>query len=198
MRTLVLRTILGCLMLSCAFAHSSIAQDWDANDATFDSSIKSVVIGDRTWIGDPSPFMHTGTPRTGYTYVNTTNFQGFPPAVQVSLMVPTAVGETKAPAGGMMMFDKDQTAKMIEILKEAVNAKKRDPKKRIQIKTALQGADWALVHVTNDGKQLLQLENKTKDKTEKYQFTINATKKLIGAIQHSLKNLKADKAKKLP
>jgi hypothetical protein len=186
-----MKPILGCLLISCTFAGSLIADDWDANDDTFDPKIKSVVIGDRSWIGDPSPFVHTGLSRTGYTHVNVTNFQGFPPSVQISLMVPLVAGETRPPAGGMLMLDKAQTAKVIEVLKDAVKDGQQDPQKRVQLKTSLEQADWVLVYGTGKGQRCLQWENKTKDKTDTYQFSINASKKLLGAIEHSLKSLES-------
>lgn len=195
MKTILMKSTLGFLLFACTLAGPLRADDWDPNDATFDPKIKSVVIGDRSWIGDPSPFVHTGLTRTGYTYVNATQFEGFPPAVQISLMVPLAAGETKPPAGGMLMFDKAQTTKVIEVLKDAVKNEQNDQPKRVQIKTSLEDADWALVHVADKGQRWLQLENKTKDKTDKYRFSINASKKLIGAVEHSLKSLEA-KAKK--
>lgn len=178
-------------LISWTFAGSLIADDWDPNDDTFDPKIKSVVIGDRSWIGDPSPFVYTGLSRTGYTHVNATQFQGFPPAVQISLMVPLVAGETKPPAGGMLMFDKAQTTKVIEVPKDAVKDGQKDQQKRVQLKTSLKNADWVLVYVTNQGQRCLQFENKTKDKTDKYRFSINASKKLLGAIQQSLKSLES-------
>jgi hypothetical protein len=186
---------IGCLFIFSLLAGSLVAQDWDANDDTFDPNIKSVVIGDRSWIGDPSPFVHSGTSRTGYTYVNATQFEGFPPSVQISLMVSLAAGETAPPAGGMLMFNKEQTAEMVKVLSEALTAGKKDQAKRIQIKTSLKDADWALVTITDKDQRFIQLEFKTEDKIDKYRFSINASKKLLGAVQHSLKNLET-KAKK--
>jgi hypothetical protein len=51
------------------------------------------------------------------------------------------------------------------------------------------------VDVTDKGKRYLQLENKTKDKTDEYRFSINASKKLLGAIEHSLKSLDSNARK---
>ncbi len=184
-----------CCLILCLFAGSLTADDWDPNDDTFDPTIKSVVIGNASWIGDPSPFVHTNTSRTGYTYVNETNFEGFPPSVQISLMVPLAPGETKPSVGGMLMFNKDQTVKIARVLTEVLKANEQEQKNRIQIETSLKDADWVLVFVTDNGQRFLQLENKLKDKVDKYRFSINASKKLLGAVQHSLKGLepKTDK-----
>ena len=173
-----------------------VADDWDPNDDTFDPTIKSVVIGNRSWIGDPSPFLHTGTPRTGYTHVNATNFKGFPPAVQISLMVPLEVGETKPPAGGMLMFDKALTLKFVEAFETAIklSQEKTDQQTKLQpvkITTSLKGADWKLVLVRDKKQSFLELRNKTQDKTDNYRFSVNASKKLLGAVQHSLKSLEA-------
>ena len=60
------------------------AADWDPMDETFDPSIHSVVIGDRSWLGDPSPFTHVGLKRTGYTHVMPTNWEGFDPSIQAT------------------------------------------------------------------------------------------------------------------
>lgn len=73
MITELMKPVPGCLLISCTFAGSLIADDWDPNDDTFDPQVKSVVIGDRSWIGDPSPFVQAGLSRTGYTYVNATD-----------------------------------------------------------------------------------------------------------------------------
>ena len=183
-----------CVLICCLFAGSLSADDWDPNDDTFDPNIKSVVIGDRSWIGDPSPFVHTGSSRTGYTHVNATNWEGFDPAVQISLMVPLKVGETQPPAGGMLMFNKDQTVKVVKILTDALKADQKEVK-RTQISTSLKDADWALVSTTDQGQRFLVLENKTKDKVHQYRFSVNATKKLIGAVKHSLKNLDSETKK---
>jgi hypothetical protein len=171
------------------------ADDWDPNDDTFDPNIKSVVIGNASWIGDPSPFVHTDTSRTGYTYVNATNFEGFPPSVQISLMVPLAPGETKPSVGGMLMFNKDQAVKIVQILTDVLKADKKEKQNRIQIETSLKDADWVLVATTDNGQRFLQFENKLKDRVDKYRFSINASRKLLGAVQHSVKGLatKTDK-----
>jgi hypothetical protein len=183
-----------CVLICCLIAGSLSADDWDPNDDTFDPNIKSVVIGDRSWIGDPSPFVHTGSSRTGYTHVNATNWEGFDPAVQISLMVPLKVGETQPTAGGMLMFNKDQTVKVVQILTDAVRSDQKEVK-RTQISTSLKDADWALFSTTDKGQRFLVLENKTKDKVDQYRFSINATKKLIGAVKHSLKNLDSETKK---
>lgn len=178
-----------CILIFSLLAGSLVAQDWDANDDTFDPKLKSVVIGERSWIGDPSPFVFTEQSRTGYTHVNATQFEGFPPSVQISLMVPLAAGEKTPPAGGMLMLDKEQTTEMVKVLSEALKAGKKVDSKRVKLKTALKDADWTLVSSSEKDQRFIQLEFKSKDKVDKYRFSINASKKLLGAIQHSLKSL---------
>ncbi|NND98662.1 MAG: hypothetical protein HKN47_15175 [Pirellulaceae bacterium] len=180
-----MRRVTGCLLLGCLLAGSVIAADWDPSDDTFDPSIHSVVVGDATWLGDPSPFVHTGLPRTGYTHVNAIHWEGFDPSVQLSLMVPLKAGETTPQAGGMLMMNQDQTVAFIKAVQSGIQAEPKQ--KRIPIKTAMQDADWALTFATDNGQRFIQVENKTKDKTDTYRFTINASKKLLGAIRHSLK-----------
>lgn len=195
---------LGYLAIACLFCSTLAADDWDANDDTFDPTIKSVVIGERSWIGDPSPFGHVGLKRTGYTHVHVTNWEGFPPSVQISLMVPNVPGETQPPAGGMLMFNKEQASKVIKTLKKMVveNQKKdsaTDPSKSkpIAIETSIQNAKWTIKLANDEGKKFFQFESKTNNKTDQYRFSLNATKKLVGAMEHSLTSLKKNVAPKL-
>ncbi len=187
-RPLILK-ILNCLLIFSLVSGSLTADDWDPNDDTFDPNLKSVVIGDRSWIGDPSPFVHLGLPRTGYTHVNATQYEGFEPSIQISLMVPLKPGETTPPAGGMLMLNKAQTVEFIKRATDALNTETEA--KPIKIKTALEQADWTLTVATEQEQRYLQLTNKSEDKVDTYRFSTNASKKLLGAIQHSLKTLEA-------
>ncbi|MCA9135705.1 MAG: hypothetical protein KDB00_03075 [Planctomycetales bacterium] len=190
-----MKQLFGCLLLACVFVGPIVAGDWDANDDSFDPNIHSVVIGDRSWLGDPSPFVFTELSRRGYTHVNATNYEGFDPSVAISLMVPNPLGDTSSPHGGMLMMNKDQTLVFIKHVTDLLKAEEKDSEKRIEIKSAFKGADWALVSKHDDSGQLIvQLENKTADKTDVYRFTANASKKLLGAIRHSLKKLDAKDA----
>ena len=130
---------------------------------------------------------HLGLPRIGYTHVSLTHWEGFDPSVQISLMVPLQPGETTPQAGGMLMMNKAQALEFIHVFEDALKAEPKE--KRIQIKTGFKDADWAVTFATDKGQRFLQLENKTKDKVDTYRFSVNASKKLLGAIRHSLKKL---------
>ncbi len=190
-RRSLMKCLLVCLVGVALFLSPANADDWHPDDDTFDPNITSVVIGDRSWIGDPSPFLHTGTPRVGYTHVNAVAYQGFDPSVQISLMVPLEPGEKTPPAGGMMMLNKAQASTLIQAFEAGLKAEPKNKDQRIKIETGFKEADWALTFASEDGQRFLQLENKTKDKTDTYRLTLNATKKLIGALQHSLEKLEA-------
>ncbi|EMI17541.1 hypothetical protein RMSM_05534 [Rhodopirellula maiorica SM1] len=168
-----------------------MAQDWDPNDDTFDPSIQSVVIGDSSWIGDPSPFVHTGSSRTGYTYVNATAYEGMDPSVQISLMVPLKPGETVPAAGGMLMFGKEQAEAFAKTWAGQIESQDKEKQQRLPIKTSIAQANWALTVAVKEGQRFLQLENTSKDKVDTYRFSFNASKKLLGAIEHSIKKLKS-------
>ncbi|MEZ6095858.1 MAG: hypothetical protein R3C03_16780 [Pirellulaceae bacterium] len=163
--------------------------EWSADDDTFDPTLQSVVIGDRSWIGDPSPFVHAGSKRTGYTYVNTTNYEGMPPSVQLSLMIPLEAGETQPSGGGMLMTDADQTKTFIEAIRKAINAKAEDKSEPVEIQTTMKGTNWTLRFQQVDDNRTLELVDKQQDAEHVYQFSINAAKKTIGALEHSLKKL---------
>ncbi|TWT80328.1 hypothetical protein CA13_17410 [Planctomycetes bacterium CA13] len=184
-----MKRMIGCLLILCMIRGSLLAADWDPNDDTFDPSIHSVVVGDASWLGDPSPFVHMGLPRTGYTHVNPTNWEGFDPSVQISLMVPKKPSETTPQAGGMLMMNKNQTMEFIKVFENGLKAEPEE--KRIQIKTGFKDADWAVTFASEKGQRFLQLENKTKDKVDTYRFSVNASKKLLGAIRHSLKKVES-------
>lgn len=187
-----MKQTLGFLLIACVFSGSLAAADWDANDESFDPSIHSVVIGNRSWLGDPSPFIFLELSRTGYTHVNATNYEGFDPSVAISLMVPSEPGETTPPSSGMLMMNKDQTLAFIKLVTERLKTDDREAAKRTPIETVYDHADWALVSVDDEaGRRYVQLENKTKDKTDAFRFTEKASKKLLGAIRHSLKSLDA-------
>lgn len=187
-----MKCVAGCLLTLVLLCGSATADDWHPDDDTFDPSIQSVVIGDRSWIGDPSPFVHTGIPRTGYTHVNSVAYQGFDPSVQISLLVPLEAGEKTPPAGGMLMLNKAQTVELIKAFEDGIKAEPTDKDQRIPIKTGFTDADWALTFASDKGQRFLQLENKTNDKVDAYRLTINASKKLVAAIKHSLKKLETD------
>lgn len=193
-------TLVGVVLLVvttlCAGPHG-LAADWDPNDNTFDPKIQSVVIGNRSWLGDPSPFVHVESSRTGYTHVNATNYPNLDPAVVISLMVPLNVGETKPPAGGMLMLDQEQSAVFIKSAEQILGNKESAKEKKRTIKTMLEGATWTMIPVLGDSQQrAIRLENKTDDKVFVYQFSANATKKLIGAIRHSVDKLAKEEASK--
>ena len=175
----------------CLVAGSLTADGWDPEDDTFDPTIPSVNVGNATWLGDPSPFVYLPKNRTGYTYVQATDWEGFDPSVQISLMVPIEGAEKTPPGAGMLMLNKSQSADFIKALTDATQSELPVDAKRIEIETAMQDANWALNVAADQGKRFLQLENKRDDKLETYRFTINASKKLIGAVKHSLKKLKS-------
>ena len=87
----------------------------------------------------------------------------------------------------MLMMNQAQTVKFIRVFEDALKA---DPKEeRIQIETGFKEADWAVTFSADKGQRFIQLENKVEDKVDTYRFSINASKKLLGAIRHSLKKL---------
>ena len=184
-------TRLLCTLLFLLTSSLLLADDWSADEATFDPSLQSVVIGDRSWIGDPSPFVHVESSRTGYTHVNATNYSGLDPAVQLSLMVPLKAGESQPPGGGMLLLNQEQTQAFIKAIADAIESKPGETQKGVQIKTSLEGALWSLAAANDNDARVLHLENKTKEKTHRYRFSVNASKKLLGAIKHSLKKLDA-------
>ncbi|MCA9150314.1 MAG: hypothetical protein KDA92_13480 [Planctomycetales bacterium] len=189
----VFRLLLCCVCLNLSTA--AIAQNWSADDDTFDPSLHSVTIGDATWIGDPSPFVHAGSGRTGYTYVNVVNYEGMDPSVQLSLMVPLAAGETQPAAGGMLMLNQKQAEAFMAAFSRDIKAEADEPLERFPFATALKGADWALTVATTKRGRVLQLETKNEEKVDVYQFSVNASKKLLGALEHSYKKLAAQSAK---
>tara|TARA_R110002049_G_scaffold182485_2_gene350348 strand:- start:88012 stop:88566 length:555 start_codon:yes stop_codon:yes gene_type:complete len=181
--------LFGTLLIFCVTSTIVFADDWHPDDDTFDPSVHSVVAGGATRLGDPSPFVHLGLSRTGYTYVNQTHWDGFDPSVQLSLIVPAKPNDA-TPPGGMLLMNQEQTLNFIKAFESAVKA---EPKgKRIPIKTGLKQADWALTFANDQGNRFLQLESKNKDKTDTYRFSINASKKLLGAIRHSLDKLNSE------
>ncbi len=180
-----------CSFLFLLSAGLLLADDWSADDDTFDPSLQSVVIGDRSWIGDPSPFVHIESSRTGYTHVNATNYSGLDPAVQLSLMVPLKAGESQPPGGGMLLLNREQTQAFIKAIADAIASKHGGKPEGEQIKTSLEGAQWSLTPAKDNDTRVLHLENRLKEKTHRYRFSVNASKKLLGAIKHSLKKLEA-------
>lgn len=182
------------LCLLAGTSATSHAQDWDANDDSFDPTIHSVVIGDASWLGDPSPFVHLQSTRTGYTHVGQVNWDGFEPSVQLSLMVPKLPTEEAPPAGGMLLMDKAQSLQFIKMFQEALNSESKEDTKPTQIKTSMKDAMWALRQSKADGSRFIDLENKEADKVVAYRFTINASRKLLQAFEHSFKKLEAKEA----
>lgn len=164
---------------------------WDPNDDTFDPSIKSVVIGDRSWLGDPSPFVLEELRRTGYTYVSATNYEGMAPSVTISLMVPIKLGETK-PLGAALFFDRAKAKSMSRLLTKTLESKAKETEP-MEIVTTIENATWRLVPTEEEGKRLFVFENKKKDEVDRYRFSANALKKLLGAFEHARNNLKDEK-----
>jgi hypothetical protein len=184
------------LSLGIAIATSVLAHqdsDWHADDETFDPKLKSVVIGNNSWIGDPSPFQWVETQRTGYTHVQPTKYEGLPPAIQVSLMVPQGTTEDQPHHGTMLLLSAEQTAQMLTQLKSLIETKSEKGTEKQRLPTAMEQADWQLGKQLQANTQYVEFENKVSDQTFVYRFSIPATKKLIGAIEHALEGLKSDK-----
>jgi hypothetical protein len=187
----MLRVILWGCFLICFGSHQE--SEWRADDDTFDPSLHSVVIGKNSWIGDPSPFVLAGVNRTGYTYAQKTNYAGMPASVQLSLMIPLEGDETQPPGGGMLMTDAEQTKTFLELIRKGIDCKPADAFEAVEIKTAMADTKWALRLNQEDGKHLIELVDSQGDKEKVYQFSVNASKKLVGAIEHSLKKLLEEK-----
>ncbi|MCA9190813.1 MAG: hypothetical protein KDB03_03585 [Planctomycetales bacterium] len=132
------------LMVLAGIARPLLAQDWSAEDETFDPSIHSVVIGERSWIGDPSPFVHVDSARTGYTHVHATDYEGMAPAVQLSLMLPLLAGESEPPGGGMMLLNKEQTEVFMKAWSTAISRNPDQKPESISLKTSMSDAQWVL------------------------------------------------------
>lgn len=182
------------LLMGFVFVILSLNQEpnWSADDDTFDPTIHSVVIGTNSWIGDPSPFVHATSKRTGYTYSHTTNYQGMAPSVQLSLMIPLEAGETQPPGGGMMIMDEAQSKIFIEAIRKAVEAKADDKFEAVPVKTSMESFQWTLRLKIEGDQKVIELVEKQEQAEHDYQFTVNASRKLIGALEHSLKELSKD------
>ncbi|MEM9645202.1 MAG: hypothetical protein AAF989_09425 [Planctomycetota bacterium] len=185
-----MRRILAVFTVLCLVSGVSIAANWNAEDDTFDPGIHSVVIGDRSWLGDPSPFVHSGVQRTGYTHVQKTEWEGFEPSVQLSLIVPSKPGEKMTQVGGMLLLNEDQATKFLDVV-ESWFKSDSDSEKRIPIETGMKNAHWEFKFLTDKGQRFLQLESKNKEKVDRYRFGVNPSKKLVGAIRHSLSLIQA-------
>ncbi|MCC9601702.1 hypothetical protein LOC67_14175 [Stieleria sp. JC731] len=183
------RLLWGCALALCCLGNLQ-ADPWHADDDTFDPSIQSVVIGNRSWIGDPSPFVHQPSGRTGYTYVNAANYEGMDPSVQISLMVPIEIGETKPVGGGMLMVNRKQYESLSKAFKSAIAAKATDKVEPQPLVTGIKDAKWILLADVKDAKRSVVLENKVGEETHRYHFSVNATKKLLGAMEHAKAQLK--------
>lgn len=188
------RTLILLFLTLLALSPAAIAQNWDPNDDSFDPGIQSVVIGNRSWLGDPSPFVLQSVERTGYTHVNATNYEGMDPSVVISLMVPIVPGETK-PLGASLFFDRKRAEAARSTLKAVLKEHEGESKERapIELKTSLEQADWKLVTAKHKDQPVFVLENKAKEQTDQYRFSVNALKKLLGAFEHALANLKDKK-----
>ncbi|WP_149498732.1 hypothetical protein [Roseiconus lacunae] len=183
-----------CVALLVVLSTATVSAQWDPNDSTFDPALKSVVIGNRTWIGDPSPFVHQGTKRTGYTHVNANQYEGMDPSVGVSLMVPLEIGETKPVAGGIVMMNVEQAKAFVKAA-EKLTKKKQDAESKVSLKTMIKDMNWTLsLEKESPKSQVVVLGNKSDDSDDRYQFSINAMKKLIGAVQHAINTLVTAKA----
>ncbi len=186
------------LFLLLCVPGSGLAQEWDPEDTTFDPGIQSVVIGNRSWLGDPCPFVYMPLPRIGYTYVAATRFEGYPPSVQISLIVPLEPGETQS-VGGMLMMNEKQTRELLEKLEAAIkhtettkDTKPNPERYQSVVATAMDHVKWTLSTITADEKPRIQFESSTDDKNEAFQFSANAARKLVGAIKHALSQLTED------
>ena len=169
-------------------AHAATAADWDPNDDSFDPAVQSVVIGNRSWLGDPSPFVHTESARTGYTYVNANQYEGQDPSISISLMVPVEPGQK--PLGAMMLLSEKQAAKFAKTSKQLIAAEDGNDAKPLPIETMLD-AKWTATLTTENEKRVIRWQQTSKDEKLTFVFSINATKKLLGAVAHAQKKLAA-------
>src|SRR6056297_3673428 len=169
-----MKTRLLSLFLCAAFPAVSLA--WDPEDDTFDPSIASVIANGATRIGDPSPYLREGYEEFGYTHVGSSIPEEGDPTINLSfIFMPSADDPAKA-VGGSTFLPVDKAWRLPGALEEGA---------ALSGEFEIYQADWAGVWIlTYEESKGVIFTQKHNDQEARLVFSINAAKKLAGALRH--------------
>lgn len=177
-----------------AFASfSSIAFGWDPEDTTFDPTIESVIANGATRIGDPSPFQfidNEGGGITGYTYTLGKKSEGSAPLVTFSLIVPMYSDDNLARGGASLFMDEAKTKEFLAALEKGIASAGTDETSLLKLTGFGPDDKWEVLQTKGeDGSPRIVLRRDFNNALNTYLFSINATKKLTGALKHALSEI---------
>jgi len=176
-----MRILPALLLFSCGFG---TVFAWDADDDTFDPSIETVIVDGKTRLGDPAPFQQLGIEHRGFTHVGFQQPATGPGMIVVSLLVDLVPGESTPPGAGMFLLPAD-AEKLLDLL-ERSGVEEAEPGAVGEPIAGAMGDVWKIVVSKQEGQSYIDLERSMAGTTLTFRFTRNASRKLAGAITHSL------------
>ena len=169
---------------SLLLVKAATADDWHANDETFDPSVEFVVVDNASRLGDPTPFHKDGNPTRSFTVIDAKSDDKGGATIHFSLIVPFVPGQSATPEGGALFMTIEQTETLIGYLKTALEA----PSKAAPVGKVF-GDDYyqqytVLVDPNDVGPVVLKHE--MNGAVAQFRFAESPTKKLIDTLEHFL------------
>ena len=169
--------MIRCFLLILVAFTPLFVHAFDPEDDSFDPDVKTVIADGSTRLGDPSPFIREGYEERGFTYVQASKPEGGAATVQVSfLKMPDQDDPAKA-LGGAMFLDVETAEKLAAALDKG--AEHAEP--LVVWKSGWAG-DWTISYQEEKGVILEQAMN---NQVARFILSVNAAKKLAGAVRHS-------------
>lgn len=156
---------------------------WDPNDDTFDPAIESVIADGATLIVDPSPYVREGYEKFGFTHVASTIPEQGDTTINLSFIFMPAADDPNKAIGGSTFLSTENAEALVEALEKGAGLSGV-----FEIYKIDWAGLWSLVYEEDKGMVFIQENN---GQTARLVFSINAAKKLAGALRHEIGKVRA-------
>lgn len=156
----------------------SIVLAWDPEDDTFDPTVATVIAEGSTRLGDPSPYIRVGYDEFGYTHVGSSIPEQGDPTINLSFIFMPSQDDPAKAVGGSVFLAVKEAEELAEVLEKGA-----DLTKEVKVQKSDWAGLWTLVYEEDKGMIIAQEHN---DRKAQLVFSINAAKKLAGALRHEV------------
>ena len=154
---------------------------WDPEDETFDPKIQAVVVDGASRLGDPSPFYREGYKERGFTHVGFTIPKTGDPSVNLALILPPDPDDPAKQLGGALYLPLKNARALVEALEKGAGLSET----HLVWKVDWAGT-WTLRFAEKEG---LVFQQEHMGKAVKFFLSLPASKKLAGALKHSIEKV---------